>query len=425
MAGAANHICDRLFLAHAGDAVLEASLPALMVSTLVVTFFTATIGYTSTFVAQLHGGGQERQAVKAFAQGLCLALFAIPVFAALVPIAIGIVNIAAHAEAVNTAEKAYLAIHINGGVFLVLNVVLGGLLTGQGKTRFVSLATIAGCLANLALDPLFIFGAGPVAGFGIRGAAAASVCGMACTTALLAAAAIRDPLVRRNRDALRYDGALLLRILRFGAPIGLTAFSGTIAFTVFTLVVGKLDDLSSAASTTVFAVNNVFYLALCATSDGVAILTGRHHGAGDDEAARRIYLAGLGILGAAFAVCFAVAIPASGFIMDLFRGADSSFDPERYRRLGSTLFLIMFVREIAEGVLCLTNGALRGVGDTKFVMRTQVLCDLFLWTPSVLLVYWLTRSIYWLWLTMPLNLGLIATLLFLRWQRGKWRAVRL
>ena len=425
MAGATNHICDRLFLAHSGDAVLEASLPALMVSTLVCAFFTATIGYSSTFVAQLHGGGHGREAVKAFAQGLYLAGFAIPVFALLVPVAFGIIDFAAHADSVNSAEKAYLAIHINGGVFQTLNAVLGGLLTGQGKTRFVSAATIGGCLLNIALDPLLIFGCGPIAALGITGAATASVLGTALTTALLAAATARDPLVRANRDALRLDGVLLRRILRFGSPIGLTAFAGCLAFTVFTLVIGRLDDLSSAASTTVFTVNNVFYLALCSTSEGICILTGRHHGAGDEGATRRAFVSGLLIVGTALVACFAVILPMSGSIMDLFRGANSTFDPAHYRTVGSTLFLFMFVREIAESVLCLTNGALRGVGDTKFVMRTQVLCDLFIWTPSVLLVYVFTNSLYALWLTMPLNLGLMGFLLIRRWRSGAWRTGRL
>ena len=425
MVGATNHICDRLFLAHSGDAVLAASLPVLMVSTLVGAFFTTTIGYSSTFVAQLHGGGRGREAVKAFAQGLYLAVFAIPVFALLVPVAFGIVNLAAHAAAVNSAEKAYLAVHINGGVFQTLNAVLGGLLTGQGKVRFVSLAAVSGCLLNLALDPLLIFGCGPIAALGITGAATASVLGTAFTTGLLAMVAIRDPLVRANRDAFRLDGALLLRILRFGSPIGLTTFAGCVAFTIFTLVIGRLDDLSSAASTTVFAINNVFYLALCSTSEGVCILTGRHHGAGDEDATRRAFVSGLLIVGTVFAACFAVILPMSGFIMDLFRSADSAFDPARYRTVGSTLFLITFVREIAESVLCLSNGALRGVGDTRFVMRTQVFCDLFLWTPSVLLVYAYTHSLYALWLTMPLNLGLMGAILFLRWHGGKWSTIRL
>jgi len=424
-AGAVNHVCDRLFLARCadGDSALAASLPAMMVAVMFVAFFSTTLGYSGVFVSQLHGARRGVDAVRAFAQGLWLLLFSLPLVVLFVPVSRAVVDLAGHAEAVCAAEKAYLCVYAPGGAFTILNVILGGVITGQGRTLFVSFATFAGCLVNLALDPLFIYGAGPVPAMGLTGAAVAFVCAGAATSALLVAAVCRDPLVVEGfrKGAFAFARALSLRVLRYGSPAGAAAFAGSLTFTVFTLVVGRLDALSSAASNTVFAVNNVFYLALCATTEGVRILTGRYHGAGDDEAACRVYRSGLLLVLVALVACFLVAIPGAGFIMDLFRGAGSSFDPALYRRTGLCLFSIMFFREIAEAVSLVTEGALRGVGDTRYMMVVQLAVRLLVWLPLVLAVAKFHPTVAALWLTMPFALGLVAALLYLRWRRGAWR----
>ena len=131
------------------------------------------------------------------------------------------------------------------------------------------------------------------------------------------------------------------------------------------------------------------------------------------------------IVGIALAVCFAVVIPCSGLIMDVFRGADSTFDPAAYRALGGMLFVVMFVREFAEALFCVSVGALRGVGDTRYVMAVQCSIEVFLRVPLIFLVSALSQSVYLLWLTMPLDIGVISTLLVRRWLSGRWRTVRL
>ncbi len=127
------------------------------------------------------------------------------------------------------------------------------------------------------------------------------------------------------------------------------------------------------------------------------------------------------LVAAALTVCFAVALPGTDLIMDLFRGADSTFDPEAFRRCGFLLFVIMFFREIAEGALLVAGGALRGVGDTGYVMKLQCSVELFVRLPLIFIVSALSDSVYLLWLTMPVDLGFTAILFVRRWLSGKWR----
>lgn len=111
--------------------------------------------------------------------------------------------------------------------------------------------------------------------------------------------------------------------------------------------------------------------------------------------------------------------------MQAFYNAQSSYGLDDFQRCGMILFAIMFLREIAEGVATTVSGALRGAGDTAHAMRLQCAVDLGVRLPIVLLVAALTNSIYWLWLVMPLDMGLSAILLFNRWRSNRWKQIRL
>jgi len=58
---------------------------------------------------------------------------------------------------------------------LVLSYAFNGMLNSQGDTRSLRDSMIAGFLVNLLLDPLFMYGWGPIPGQGVKGVAWATV----------------------------------------------------------------------------------------------------------------------------------------------------------------------------------------------------------------------------------------------------------
>ena len=135
LVSAVNCIWDRFQLARCGEIPLSASLSASMVAVMCVAMFAATAGYSSVFVSQFHGGGKSREAVKAFAQGVYLALASLPLLL-LVTFAAGVaVDWVSTSEAIAASEKSYLRVFVPGGIFTVLNAVMSGFLSGQTRTR--------------------------------------------------------------------------------------------------------------------------------------------------------------------------------------------------------------------------------------------------------------------------------------------------
>lgn len=72
-----------------------------------------------------------------------------------------------------TLCKGYLSIALPGSLFALLQIVLGNILQGEGKTVLPVIASLLGIMCNVALDPVFIFGIGPIPALGLNGAALA------------------------------------------------------------------------------------------------------------------------------------------------------------------------------------------------------------------------------------------------------------
>lgn len=73
------------------------------------------------------------------------------------------------------AANQYLRVLMFGAPAFVIAYGANGILTAQGDTKSMQYANIAAFFANLVLNPLFIFGIGPIEGIGFNGIALSTV----------------------------------------------------------------------------------------------------------------------------------------------------------------------------------------------------------------------------------------------------------
>lgn len=426
-AQAVNQFVDRVFLAHYSDDAIQASLPAGALSWLFVCLLVATAGYSGTFVAQFYGAGSKRDAAAAYGQGVWLALAALPILLLSIPLGNFLFAIAGHAPSILADEKAYYGILQIGGVFCVLGAVLSGYFAGQGRTRIVGVATCVGSLSNILLDWMFVFGNCGCGRWGIVGAGWATAIAAAVPCAILGSMTFFDKYLRGRRyiAALRPRGDLIRRIVRYGLPSGLHQFLDVATFSVFVMATGRLDALSLAVSNIVFTVNYISFAPLYGLGQGTIVLVGQYQGSGNTAASVRTTLSAL-VLGAVYVVLFALGVFLfSDIIMDVFRGPETSFDTAPFHSLGRTLMWIMLSWAAFDAVSLIVGGALKGAGDTKFVMFALLAISLGLWMPAVFLVLHFSPSITLLWLTMPFYCCVCATTCIVRFVLGGWKRLRL
>ncbi len=124
------------------------------------------------------------------------------------------------ADAEVTADAVlYTRIVYGSMLFSLLPMVINSLFRGEGDTIFPFKLMALALGLNVVLDPLFIFGFGPVPRMGVAGAAVTTASSFLFAT-LLVLRELRNPnrKVRFDRSAWRWDPSLLRGLAAVSAP---------------------------------------------------------------------------------------------------------------------------------------------------------------------------------------------------------------
>lgn len=197
----------------------------------------------------------------------------------------------AHAEGL-----AYFRISAMTFLLQLLLVVFGDSLRASGDFVTPVKLMLLGVGINIALDPLLIFGLGPVPAMGIEGAALATVLSQVLPTALYA----RRFLTGRGERDLRWvapgrDPRLLQELAVKGLPAGLQFFliSGVLGIVLWK--VGPHGPAWTASAGGGFRVIQQVFLPVVAISSAVSAIVGQNLGAGHSGRVRRASLGSLAV----------------------------------------------------------------------------------------------------------------------------------
>jgi len=202
-------LVDTAFVAQLGTAPLAAlGISAALLSGVFWIFNFLGIG-TQTEVASALGAGDLERAGRNAALALVLALLLGSVLCGLAwPVADDTARLMEARGAVLDDATRYLRIRLLGGPAVLATLACFGALRGLQDMRTPLFVALAANALNLGMDPLLIFGAGPVPALGIAGAAWASTASL-WVGALLAFGALRSRLPLPARVEIRAAGRLL------------------------------------------------------------------------------------------------------------------------------------------------------------------------------------------------------------------------
>ena len=261
---------------------------------------------------------------------------------------------------VSADARAYLCIACGLIVFTFMNQILTGLLAAQGDSTSSFLATAAGLLLNLVLDPVLIFGIGPFPVLGVAGAAIATVFAQALVTLFFLLIIRKNPGIL---GGLRLFAAPDLKKCRAIVRIGLPASVQSMAFTGISMVISRLiagwGDTAIAVQKVGSQIESISWM----TADGFAMavnsFTAQNYGAGNEERIRKGYLTSMAVAFIWGTFCTLALVLLPGPIFSLFI-PDASVRPlgiDYLRILGySQLFMCMEIT---------TAGAFNGLGQTR------------------------------------------------------------
>ena len=417
---------DRAFLAHESMESLEAVLPAGMLAYILLGFFQSVVGYSGTFVAQYLGTGDRAMCRRSYHAGMWIALASGVLMLAALPFGAWVFETFANGPEVIARQKVYYNICTAGGVFLFGQMAAQSYFTGLGRTRIVLWVNIIGNALNVALDPILIFGWLGCPRFGIAGAAYATVFSTFVQWAILAVAIGREPspyggsvfrFGRSERD-------LVLRILRFGIPAGAYTVLNILSFTVFVFFTGKVGHVEMAVSNACFTVNYLLFAPMEGFALGAATLVGQAQGRGDAATAMKAGTRSMVLGVAVAAVLSGLAVAFHGPILSLFSARVGPTEVAQFQSLGLTLFVLMAAWQVFDAADVVILGALKGAGDTRFVMWWMMFVSFGIWLPLVWAVAVWHNTMVALWGTVVLDVVILCVGTMIRWFGGFWKGIK-
>ena len=367
---------DRLFLSKLGPAEMNAALGAGAVQLALTMFFTGMISYTTAMVAQRLGGKRRWDCARAFMQALYVSLMCVPLLYLTIPlghVAFGMEHLPADQL---QYQKTYFNILMFGGVINLVRNVAPCFFSGIGETKIVMKAAFVGMLVNVACNFVLIYGMGPIPALGVAGAAYGTLIGNVVSTVILFAKFFGKSCHRRfrTRYAFAFSWPLTRELLKKGIPSGVEMFLNMSAFQLLILMFHALGPESATASSVMFNWDMVAYVPLMGLEVASTSLVGRYVGAKDGAAASRSTYSGLK-LGWGYSLLmgiFFIFLP--GILTDIFKPDVAEASAEAIAIFESARPMSIFMLRIAtfyifvEVLLVIYAGALRGAGDTLWVM---------------------------------------------------------
>jgi len=290
----------------------------------------------------------------------------------------------------------------------------------------VLIVNAAAAAVNVLFDYLWIFGKLGFPAMHIAGAAWATNLGLAVKMVLLIGLVLQGPARQAHHTGrgCRFHGALMGRLLRFGGPSGVQLMCEVLGFTCFMLFLGRLGSAELTATNLAFNVSSFAFMPVFGLGMAAAILVGQRLGENRDDLAATATWTSCTLALIYMAILSAVYLLAPEPILWLYvagqnRPLDADVRP-------TVIVLLQFVAayNLFDAIAIVFVGAIKGAGDTRFVLRVTLIMAPLLAGATYAAVTSKSVGLYGCWWLVTVWVWIVGLIYFARFQQGRWRQMR-
>ena len=352
------NIVDSFFVAQ----ISEAAMTALSLVYPVQNFINAVaIGFgvgINAVISIALGAGDRRRADAAATHGMVLSALH-GLILTLASIAVMPLFLARFTTdpAVIQMGLAYSKTAFSFSVIIMLGLSFEKIFQAVGRMKVTMAALLTGCVSNILLDPVLIFGLGPFPELGISGAALATGIGQALTLLVYLAAYRLIPIpVRLRRDCLRPDATLDRKLYGVGVPAILNLALPSLLISVLNGLLASYAQSYVVILGIYYKLQTFLYLPASGIVQGMRPLIGYNYGAGERGRVRQLYNATLCASGIIMAFGTVVCLLWAEPLMGLFTSQPDTI------QAGGTALRIICAGFVISSVSVTSSGALEGLG---------------------------------------------------------------
>jgi putative MATE family efflux protein len=314
---------------------------------------------------------------------------------------------------------AYTKWMLGGNVVIVLLFVINAVFRGAGDAAIAMRILWLSNGINILLDPLLIFGWGPVPAFGIEGAAMATNIGRGIGVLSQFWILFRGGKhIKATLDHVRWDAKIMLNIIRTSLGGVGQMIVGMTSWIFLMRILAGVGSEAVAGSTIALRILLFSMMPAWGLSNAASTLVGQNLGAGKpDRAESAVWKIGF------YNMLFLVGVSVVYFFYNRPLIAIFTQDPVVIE-VGGTWLRIISYSYFIYGWWMVTVQAFNGSGDTRTPTKINLV---FFWLIQIPLCYtlsikldWGYSGVFWGVFFSETSVGLITVWLF---TRGKWKTV--
>jgi MATE family multidrug resistance protein len=412
---------DRYFMSQIDPAHMAAALGGGVASFFSFCFFIGLFSYANALVAQYLGAGEAEKCPKVVTQGMIMTVMSAPFLTLITFLVAGIFEGMGHEPEQVDLERTYYLILMSGVLVTVAKTCISSYFAGIGRTHVVMICDLFGLVINVPLCYVMVFGKLGFPALGIVGAGVSTV--VSTVLAFMLFVAFYFHKEHRDKfDVLRsfsLDVKILRRYWRLGFPSGLELFLNVAAFNLFLLMFQSYGVAEGAAAAIVFNWDILSFVPMIGLNVGVISLIGRFVGARDMARVNEVMTAAFAVA-LAYAVVLAIAYSVFRYpLVEVF--APPSGDFTAIRQLSAFMMIGLSSYVMADAVILVSGGILRGAGDTRWLMIASVSLHWAMLVAQffIIRVFELGPKVSWIaFVALVLAIALVYAL---RLKGGRWR----
>ncbi len=352
------NIVDSYFIAK----ISEDAMTAISLVYPVQNFINAVaIGFgvgINAVIAYHLGADDEYSANLAATHSLILSvLHGILITAICIPIMPGFLGMFTSSGEVIALGVKYSRITFSFAVIISISLFYEKVFQAVGRMKVSMASMIVGCLSNIILDPLMIFGLGPFPKMGIAGAALATGIGQVLTVIFYLIVYKKRPIrVSVGRKYLVKDTKTDIKLYSIGIPVILSLSLASLLISALNAILAEYAQIYVLILGIYYKLQTFLYLPVNGMVQGMRPLIGYNYGAGEYKRVKQIYRAALCMSGIIMAIGTVLCLAVPGRLIGLFTQNQETIET------GQSALRVISAGFIVSSVSVTSSGALEGLG---------------------------------------------------------------
>jgi putative MATE family efflux protein len=412
-------LTDAFWVGRLGAAAVAAVSISFPVSFLVIALGAGFGIAGATLSAQYMGAGRQDMVNHVAAQTMVMVMLTSVVLGAagylVAPYLLDLLEVAPDVYA---GALGFMRVSFVGIIFVFLYAMFQALMRGVGETRTPLLIVLGTVILNFLLDPLFIFGLGPLPPRGVMGAALATLATQGLAAILGVAIFLRGRHgIQLSWRGFRPDPAYIKRAFFLGLPGSIELSTRGLGPLLLSFLVAGFGTVTLASYGIGTNILQFVTIPAMGMSQAVSTLVSQNMGAGNPRRAARVTVLGSVYSFAILTIVGILAYLVAPTLVAFFVPGDSEVITE-----GAQFIRVMCLAWGCIGVqLCIVS-AFRGSGNMLVAMVLALVSQFVLQFP---LAYVLSKhtSLHasGLWWSFPITLIAVALVSVAWFAQGGWK----